>query len=131
MRRTYSTYKHMLERVKKLGLPAPDFDLAELRGQVGKWLGVPCWYCLEKITPKTFAVDHSLPLSRGGSALLDNVQVICSSCNRAKGSMTGPEFGLLYSMMREHFPDEIRRDVIGRLKAGSAVRRMVLVKRVG
>lgn len=34
-------------------------------------------------------VDHAVPLSRGGSDLPTNMQVICASCNQAKGEQIG------------------------------------------
>ena len=34
---------------------------------------------------KLFEVDHRVPRSRGGTDHLDNLQLLCSSCNRIKG----------------------------------------------
>ena len=34
---------------------------------------------------KIFDVDHIVPKSRGGTDHLDNLQLLCSSCNRIKG----------------------------------------------
>jgi hypothetical protein len=37
-------------------------------------------------------IDHMVPVSRGGKSVRDNLQLLCSSCNMAKGSMTMDEF---------------------------------------
>ena len=37
-------------------------------------------------------VDHIVPLSRGGTNELDNLQMLCSSCNLSKGTKTMAEW---------------------------------------
>jgi 5-methylcytosine-specific restriction endonuclease McrA len=39
-----------------------------------------------------FSVDHIVPLSRGGSSLPDNLQLLCRSCNPSKGAQTMEEW---------------------------------------
>ncbi len=41
---------------------------------------------------ETFHIDHSLPLSRGGSNGPDNIQLMCPSCNSRKHAKTMDEF---------------------------------------
>lgn len=37
-------------------------------------------------------VDHKIPISRGGSCDLDNLQSLCRNCNTKKGKLTMEEF---------------------------------------
>jgi 5-methylcytosine-specific restriction endonuclease McrA len=37
-------------------------------------------------------IDHRIPLTRGGSNLIDNILPACRRCNRRKGTMTEEEF---------------------------------------
>lgn len=49
-----------------------------------------CSYCLQPCT--ALAVDHVLPVSRGGTNDLDNLVMACKSCNSAKGAKTPLEY---------------------------------------
>lgn len=42
-----------------------------------------CPMC-EKENP--LSIDHIIPISKGGSNGLDNLQVLCNSCNSGKGN---------------------------------------------
>ena len=45
-----------------------------------------------KLTPKTAALDHIVPVRFGGEHLIENAQVLHKDVNRAKGSLTSDEF---------------------------------------
>ena len=45
-----------------------------------------CAGCKGDFPFKLFEVDHKVPQSRGGTDHLDNLQLLCSSCNRIKGN---------------------------------------------
>ncbi len=45
-----------------------------------------CNGCKGDFPFKLFEVDHIVPQSRGGTDHLDNLQLLCSSCNRIKGN---------------------------------------------
>jgi len=51
-----------------------------------------CIYCGTQLTESNLALDHILPLSRGGSNTIDNINCLCGSCNRLKFTMTHEEF---------------------------------------
>ncbi len=64
-----------------------------------------CRYCEKKIARinygnpygrATWEIDHSIPLSRGGTDHRNNLFPACVPCNREKGTMTGAEFLRLF-----------------------------------
>ena len=40
-----------------------------------------------------FEIDHIIPESKGGQAILDNLQLLCRHCNRSKGTKEMKENG--------------------------------------
>lgn len=63
--------------------------------------GGECTYCEKQLAWGNYGrvgfraawqVDHSLPVSRGGTDHLNNLVPACVTCNRVKGDMTGVEF---------------------------------------
>lgn len=52
--------------------------------------------------PATYQLDHILPISRGGSSLLENMGLTISAANRAKGNMTNQEFFNLCASVIAH-----------------------------
>lgn len=46
--------------------------------EAGGWL---CWRCLKR---KPLTVDHIIPLSRGGTNWISNIQPLCRKCNSEK-----------------------------------------------
>jgi len=61
------------------------------------------------------AVDHAKPLSRGGSAGLENIDYPCRADNYRKGSMTMQEYGFLLAFLETQHP-LMRQDVLSRLE---------------
>lgn len=64
-----------------------------------------CRYCEKKIAWVNYGnpygrggweIDHSKPLSRGGTGHRNNLFPACVPCNREKGTMTGAEFLRLF-----------------------------------
>lgn len=45
-----------------------------------------------ELNPKSAQVDHVEPLAKGGAHVLSNLQVVHTSVNTAKGTMTNDEF---------------------------------------
>lgn len=47
---------------------------------------------------RNFEIDHVIPCAKGGSDHVDNLQMLCGACNRAKGTRTQAE---LFAKLRE------------------------------
>lgn len=52
-----------------------------------------CKGCHTHFPFRVMEVDHILPKSRGGTDHPDNLQLLCSGCNRSKGNKTMAEWG--------------------------------------
>jgi 5-methylcytosine-specific restriction endonuclease McrA len=115
-RRCRHIFRHQRDRAKKVGA-ALDYDLAALRNHVREALKSACPYCGEAMRPTSFGLDHGTPTSRGGAHSRSNLVVCCKACNERKGALTEDEFRLLL-MCLGALPDEARRDVLARLRAG-------------
>lgn len=46
-----------------------------------------CWYCGKEMEPSELTVDHVFPRSKGGNNDMDNIIMVCKSCNSSKGNM--------------------------------------------
>lgn len=55
------------------------------------------------LTPDVAELDHIIPVSKGGTNLIANLQVTHKKVNRMKGSMTNEEFIELCRMISERF----------------------------
>jgi len=51
-----------------------------------------CGLTGRKLQPSNVSLDHIWPLSRGGSATIENCQLVVREANAAKGSLTPDEF---------------------------------------
>ncbi len=51
-----------------------------------------CMYCGVRKLLVNFHIDHKIPVVRGGSNDMGNLQLLCRSCNLRKGNQTDEEF---------------------------------------
>jgi 5-methylcytosine-specific restriction endonuclease McrA len=54
--------------------------------------GSACFSCGRDLLPREMTIDHKIPLSRGGSDSIENMEIACEPCNREKGCMTAEEW---------------------------------------
>lgn len=59
------------------------------RIDVNEWR---CWYCKNRLTPKTVQKEHRIPLARGGTNWPANLVPACRPCNSSKGTQTPMEY---------------------------------------
>ena len=60
-----------------------------------------CWYCGKKTEPSKLTIDHVFPRSKGGDNDMDNIIMVCKSCNSSKGNMDLFEW---YFQVRKEWP---------------------------
>jgi 5-methylcytosine-specific restriction endonuclease McrA len=61
--------------------------------QIGCSYGLISWINYGKLGERgAWEVDHSIPVSRGGSDHMNNLFASCISCNREKSDLTGTQF---------------------------------------
>lgn len=82
------------------------YSVKDVKGLIENQYGV-CVYCKESIVDK-YHVDHKTPLSRGGSNELDNIQILCPTCNQRKYNKTHDEF-LKQKGLKNEIPTKKRK----------------------
>jgi len=60
-----------------------------------------CWYCGKKMAPNELTKDHVFPRVKGGKECLDNIIMVCKTCNSSKGKRDLFEW---YEEVREEWP---------------------------
>lgn len=117
---TGSRYEAMDNRMEKKKLPPLPFSKAQFRSHILQLMGgkedgfIRCRYCLAHFGIKDIAADHAMPLARGGSPGLDNLEYPCKPCNARKGTMNPSEFLALLAFL-ETIPFA-RIDILKRLE---------------
>lgn len=99
-----------------------------------------CWYCGKELEPSKLTKDHVFPRSKGGDNDMDNIIMVCKTCNSSKGDMDLFEW---YAVIMVDTAEEIkhlpcpqppylREDIIPRLKAaGKRIARYIgVVERI-
>lgn len=73
-------------RRRAAGTPPPMTDI----GRMLCMQDARCIYC--RVLLEKYHIDHILPVSRGGTNDLGNLQLLCPRCNISKNAMTHEEF---------------------------------------
>ena len=60
-----------------------------------------CWYCGKEMEPSKLTKDHVFPRSKGGANVMDNIIMVCKTCNSSKGNMDLFEW---YATVRKEWP---------------------------
>jgi 5-methylcytosine-specific restriction endonuclease McrA len=116
LKRVDSTKYQMVSRSKKAGVECL-VTVEQLRQMLLAKYGTPCKYCNRVLVVKNFTFDHIVPLSKGGASNIENLQVICKTCNHMKGSLIIEHFELLLDWLKT-VPYELSRDIKIRLSRG-------------
>jgi 5-methylcytosine-specific restriction endonuclease McrA len=62
------------------------------------------WYCQicdKELSKETATVDHIVPVSQGGTNVIENLQPLCRSCNSRKGTYSMEEMFILVEKQKE------------------------------
>jgi len=114
--KSYQLRGSIVNRSKKYNIEVPSIDFFR------KWLNncngnFFCVFTNERINRDDIELDHGIPLSRGGTNKLSNLDFTSKRINRIKGEMTSREFNdLLYLL--DTFEDK-GKDLLKRLYASS------------
>lgn len=60
-----------------------------------------CWYCGKEMEPSQLTKDHVFPRIKGGKDCIDNIIMVCKTCNSSKGKMDLFEW---YKEIRNEWP---------------------------
>ena len=92
-------------------------DMEDLRKKIYDSYGKECKYCDRKMTLRNMVCDHIIPLAKNGDSTIDNLQLICKSCNTRKGPLDEKDFIQLISWVNE-LKDETKEYVLRKLANG-------------
>lgn len=106
----------LVSRSKKHGVECK-VTLDELRELMYAFYGIPCKYCGKRMDIHTLVLDHIVPISKGGTSNIDNLQIICKTSNGMKGSLDEKQFKMLLDWLKT-VPDEVAKDIRTRLARG-------------
>ena len=79
--------------------------------------GSPCKYCGNALNLRNIACDHIIPLSKKGPTIIQNLQLMCKTCNTRKGPLNENDFEMLVLLVQD-LPDEISAYVMRKLAKG-------------
>jgi 5-methylcytosine-specific restriction endonuclease McrA len=116
LKRADSTKIALATRSKKHGVEC-NITVEELRELLYKMYGTKCKYCDKILNINTLVFDHIIPISKGGSSNIDNIQIICKTSNGMKGSLSEENCQIVLDWL-ETVPEEIKKDISVRLARG-------------
>lgn len=131
----FSEKRNKNGRIIRIGRKVP-FTLPELCEWLSRRLGgengvVKCRFCAEWLSVDTLVLDHSIPVSQGGSLEFDNLDIICKRDNDSKGGMTAASYEKLLDWSALNLPPACRNNMLHRLSIAvqlAAQRRWDIVK---
>ena len=117
LRKKISTLKTSLKKRAEEHEVSASIKSGELRDLFLKHYGKPCRYCKRKLTIKNMVCDHVVPLVKGGGSDIDNLQLICKSCNTRKGPLDEKSFRRILKWLSRN-DEEVREYVLRKLAKG-------------
>jgi 5-methylcytosine-specific restriction endonuclease McrA len=106
----------MTTRSKKYGVEC-NVTLEELRQLAYDSYGTECKYLKRVLKIDNMVFDHRIPISKGGSSNIENIQVICKAANNIKGSLVESDLVILLNWL-DTVSEDLREDIRIRLAGG-------------
>lgn len=95
-------YSSMLTSLRRW-VKENNLDKKELIDMIVENVGKKCRYCGVKMSVKKgnkkISLDHSTPKARGGQTTKENINFICSRCNKRKNILTDEEYKQLLDFL--------------------------------
>ena len=95
--------------LRRVGRPRPGIRKnwpAGLREELYHQQGGRCVYCRVWLDSEPAGIDHMVPVNQGGANDPENLQLLCSPCNKRKSDRTDWQFRFRYAKL---LPEEPRR----------------------
>lgn len=83
--RSRKAYKSLIKHTAKYGYVIPFTELEFSLFLVDSLKSGICPYCRGSLTWDNFSPDHVTPFLKDGSPFLDNITIVCATCNFTKG----------------------------------------------
>lgn len=113
LKKTQRSYNSLIARSRKYKVEYK-ITLEELRNLVNVNYNKECKYCKRILRVSNYQIDHLTPLSKGGPSNLNNLEMICGTCNRMKGSLSYKHFIILLTWLSNQ-EKELAENVKARL----------------
>lgn len=106
----------MIQRSKKYEVECT-VTIEQLRQLTYEKYGTTCKYLGRPLKLNSMAFDHIIPISKGGTSNIDNIQLICKAANNIKGSLVEEDLIRLLNWL-DTVSEELRTDIRIRLAGG-------------
>tara|TARA_R100000789_G_C2937518_1_gene131026 strand:+ start:101 stop:538 length:438 start_codon:yes stop_codon:yes gene_type:complete len=94
-----------------------DVSLSEIEDLFYKNYGKQCKYCETKLRINNMVCDHIVPIAKEGDSVMENLQLICRSCNSRKGPLDEEDFKKLVDWVNT-LTLEVKQYVLRKLAKG-------------
>jgi 5-methylcytosine-specific restriction endonuclease McrA len=88
--------------------------IEDLRSLIYNSYGTKCKFCNKLLIYQTYTFDHIIPVSKGGEFKKENIQVICKTSNKIKGSLNEVDFFELLNWLSTQ-PEQFVKNILQRL----------------
>jgi len=94
-----------------------NITIEELRQLTYEKYGTTCKYLNRVLKIDNMVYDHIVPITKGGTSNIENIQIICRAANNIKGSLIESDLYILLNWL-DTISEELRTDIRIRLAGG-------------